>query len=56
MEKVRGFTVFLVDIHRNSHLLIRSFRRFKSVVKSILGAQIISLVEAAENAFPFFHQ
>ena len=45
------FVVFLVDIHENSHLLIWSFTRFKSVVKSTLGAATISLVEAAENAF-----
>ena len=46
-----GFIVFLVDIHGNSHLSIWSFTRFKQVLKSTLGAETISLVEAVENAF-----
>ena len=46
-----GFIVFLIDIHGNIHLLLWSFTRFESVVKSTLGAETISLVEAAKNGF-----
>ena len=46
-----GFIVFLVDMYGNSNPLIWSSKRIKRVVKSTLGAETISLVEAAENAF-----
>ena len=50
-ESQGGFIVFLADNVGNSNPLIWTSKRIKRVVKSILAAKTLPLVEVAENAF-----